>query len=102
MNATDEIPEGLTSQRRDESAGNAAETDVVDISDSPLPPHSHPADAQQRSLVVPMCGCVLLPGFSSYNESRETKLTGKKCGNAPGDPASQPLNQREEFGKDCF
>ena len=55
---------GSEGQRPDIRGENGAEPQMVDASDSPLPLHSHPDDAQ-RLLVVFVCGCVLLPGFSS-------------------------------------
>ena len=47
-------------------------------------------------------GACFYQGFLPSNRKRETELTSKKCGNAPGDPASLLLDQREEFSKDCF
>jgi len=40
--------------------------------------------------------------LATREEKGRTELTGEKCGNTPGDPASLLLNQREEFSKDCF
>ena len=40
--------------------------------------------------------------FLAAGQRGGTRLTSKKCGNTPGDPASLLLDQREEFSKDCF
>ena len=68
-------------QRYRKSAQGASEERYFrdSASDSPLPLHSLPEDAQ---LAVIMYGCVLLPGFSSYQpeQRKERNLQGNNVG----------------------